>query len=100
MKCVLSDKLIREFKLEPTARRAELCDEMVKQLYAEIRATSPGEATFYIRYKDQSGKTCHKKIGRTDEIDVAGRWRDGEPKTGVSPGGSRDPARAVILKQN
>ena len=99
MKCVLSDKLIREFKLEPTARRAELCDEIVKQLYAEIRITSPGEASFYLRYKDDAGKTCHKKIGRSDEIDVAeARRRAKKLKAEVLLG--RDPQAEAKAKKS
>ena len=34
----------------------------------EVRATSQGQGTFYLRWKDANGKTCHQKIGRTTEI--------------------------------
>jgi integrase len=49
-------------------RRVEICDADLPGLYVEVRACSPGQGTFYLRYKDASGKTCHQKIGRTAEI--------------------------------
>ena len=43
----------------------------VPGLYAEARSTSPGAGTFYLRYKNDAGKTCHQKIGRTNDISLA-----------------------------
>jgi integrase len=40
-------------------------------LYVEVRASSPGQGTFYLRYKDATGKTCHQKLGRTVEMTLA-----------------------------
>lgn len=39
--------------------------------YLEVRATSPGQGTFYYQYRDQSGKTRHQKLGRTTEITLS-----------------------------
>ena len=50
--------------------RTEYVDKGGTGLYLEVRATSPGQGTFYLRYKDANGKTCHEKIGRTTEIDL------------------------------
>ncbi|MDO8713332.1 MAG: tyrosine-type recombinase/integrase [Polynucleobacter sp.] len=50
--------------------RIEYCDEQLPGLYIEVRATSPGQGTYYLRYKDKTGKTCHQKIGRTSEISL------------------------------
>jgi integrase len=47
-------------------RRIEYVDKGGTGLYVEVRATSPGQGTYYLRYKDANGKTCHEKIGRTD----------------------------------
>ncbi|MBL0422378.1 site-specific integrase [Ramlibacter sp. AW1] len=47
--------------------RIEIVDPQRSGLYIEVRATSPGEGTYYWRYK-QAGKTCHQKIGRTTEM--------------------------------
>lgn len=55
-------------------RRIEYCDghhrDAVPGLYIEVRNTSPGHGTFYLRYKDQAGKTCHAKVGRTTDLDL------------------------------
>ncbi|WP_240902050.1 site-specific integrase [Wenzhouxiangella sp. XN24] len=37
-------------------------------LYIEVRAASPGQGTFYWRYRDSQGITRHERIGRTDEV--------------------------------
>ena len=50
--------------------RVELCDPDLPGLYVDVRATSPGQGTYYLRYKDATGKTCHQKIGRTTDIDL------------------------------
>lgn len=56
-------------------RRIEYCDsggrDSVAGLYVEVRDTSPGTGTYYLRYKDASRKTCHQKIGRVSDIDLA-----------------------------
>lgn len=45
-------------------------DEYIKGLYIEVRATSQGQGTYYLRYKDINGKTCNKKIGRSTDISL------------------------------
>ena len=49
-------------------RRIEYVDKGGTGLYVEVRATAPGQGTYYLRWKDANGKTCHQKIGRTTEI--------------------------------
>lgn len=39
-------------------------------MYVEVRSTSPGQGTYYLRYNDFNGKTCHQKLGTTSEIDL------------------------------
>jgi integrase len=51
-------------------RRIEYVDKGGTGLYVEVRATSQGEGTYYLRYKDANGKTCHEKLGRTGDIDL------------------------------
>jgi integrase len=51
--------------------RVELCDADLAGLYIEVRATSPGHGSYYLRYKDNTGKTSHQKIGRTSEMSLA-----------------------------
>ena len=52
----------------PGKGRIEYCDSEVPGLYIEVRTTSPGQGTYYLRYKDNTGKTCHQKIDRTGDI--------------------------------
>jgi len=66
LKTVVPDKLI----CPENVRRVELVDAGGTGLYCEVRATAPGEGTYYLRYKDANGKTCHQKIGRTTDIDL------------------------------
>jgi len=56
----------------PTGKnQVELCCSEMKGLYALVSAKSPGRGTYYLRYKDATGKTCHHKIGRTTDITLA-----------------------------
>jgi len=66
LKTVVPDKLVCAAGL----RRQELVDVGGTGLYLEVRATSPGQGTYYLRYKDADGKTCHQKLGRTTDIDL------------------------------
>ena len=66
LKTVVPDRLVCAAGL----RRQELVDVGGTGLYLEVRATSPGQGTYYMRYKDARGKTCHAKIARTTEIDL------------------------------
>jgi integrase len=68
---VLSQHVIANQLHTPEGKsRVELCDTQLPGLYVEVRATSPGQGTYYLRYKDGTGKTCHQKIGRTTDIDL------------------------------
>lgn len=51
--------------------RIEYCDADLAGLYIEVRATSQGQGTYYLRYKNTAGKTSHKKLGRTQNITLA-----------------------------
>lgn len=65
----LSESFIRNNLQCPEAKsRIEYCDSELPGLYVEVRATSPGQGTYYLRYKDSTGKTCHQKIARTANI--------------------------------
>ncbi|NJD24548.1 MAG: DUF4102 domain-containing protein [Betaproteobacteria bacterium] len=55
----------------PTKTRVEFCDTDVPGLYIAVRAASPGEGVYYLRWKDGTNKTCHTKLGRTTDIDLA-----------------------------
>jgi integrase len=51
--------------------RVELCDTDLPGLYVAVSAASPGVGTYYLRYKDANAKTCHQKIARTTDVDLA-----------------------------
>lgn len=50
-------------------KRTELVSDERTGLYVEVRASGVG--TYYLRYKDNNGKSCHERLGRTNEITLA-----------------------------
>ena len=48
-------------------KRIEYCDKEIPGLIIIVTATSSG-GTFFLRYKNGSGKTSYSKIGRTKEV--------------------------------
>ena len=72
--------------------RLELCDADLPGLYVEVRATSPGHGTYYLRYKDATSKTCHKRIGSTADLTLADARKQakvikGDIASGIDPKG-------------
>jgi integrase len=51
--------------------KSELVDQDMPGMYLLVSAANPGQGTYFLRYKDANGKTCHEKIARTTEIDLA-----------------------------
>ena len=51
-------------------KQVECCDTEVRGFYALYSHVSPKNGTYYLRYKNESGKTTHKKIARTDELSL------------------------------
>lgn len=45
--------------------REEIVSDDRSGLYIEVRSASKGKGTYYLRYKDVNGKTCHQHIGVT-----------------------------------
>jgi integrase len=81
--------------------RIEFCDTDLPGLYVEVRATSPKQGTYYLRYKDATGKTCHQKIGRTGDITLAdarkaAKLLKAEIALGADPRGQVRADKAVI----
>jgi len=71
-KIKLTSLVIKNHLICPGGKnRQELCDTTFPGLYVEVRSTSPGHGTYYLRYKDAQKKTCHQKIARTIEITLA-----------------------------
>ena len=96
LKTVVPDKLICL-----KGRRQELVDVGGTGLYVEVRATSPGQGTYYLRYRDTGGKTRHQKIGRTTDIDLDEARRRAktlraEITLGKDPRGDKAATKVVI----
>lgn len=79
---------------EAGKKKTEYCDSEVPGLYALVTATSAGRGTYFLRYKDATGKTCHKKIGKTDDVSLADARKEAKRlKLEISQGAS--PAAAA-----
>lgn len=98
----LNQNLIEQgIPLPDGVARLEACDQDFPGLYLELRATAPGQGTFYYRYKDDSKKTCHKRIGTAADISLADARKQakilkGEIASGVDPKGD-EKAKAKVL---
>ncbi|BBE51199.1 Tyrosine recombinase XerC [Ferriphaselus amnicola] len=65
----LTQQIINKGLFTPPGKsRVELCDEEVRGMYIEVRSTSNGQGSYYVRYKDSTNKTCHQRIGRTADM--------------------------------
>jgi len=65
----LNQKFIQDELICPVGKlQIEYTDADRTGLYIEVRATSPGQGTYWYRYKDANGKTARVKIGRTGDI--------------------------------
>ncbi|MBK9246115.1 MAG: site-specific integrase [Burkholderiales bacterium] len=92
MKLKLTQEFIQTQLRCPEGKgRVEYCDTEVPGLYVEARATSPGEGTFYLRYKDRGGKTCHQKLGRTGDVGLAEARKAAKTMRAEISLGQRDP---------
>lgn len=70
MKIKLNQKIIERDLLCPEDKKQiEYCDTELPGLYVLVSRISPGIGTYYLRYK-VAGKTKHKKIGRTTDINL------------------------------
>ena len=81
--------------------RIENCDPDLPGLYVEVRKSSPGQGTYYLRYKDSKGKTCHQKISKTHEMTLvdarkAAKTLKAEINLGADPRGEEKAKRAVL----
>jgi integrase len=95
------DTIAHGLHCQPGKTRIELCDTELPGLYIEVRATKPGNGTYYLRYKSVAGKTSHQKIGRTTEISLADARRQArtlkaEIQLGADPRGAEKARKAVI----
>jgi integrase len=55
----------------PDKKKIEYVDIGGTGFYIAVQQTSQGAGTYYFRYKNSDGKTCHQKIGRSSDISLA-----------------------------
>jgi integrase len=81
--------------------RVEWCCDEISGLYIEVRATTPGKGTYYLRYKDANNKTCHQKLGLSTDISLPdarkqARKLKAEIALGADPRGEEKARKAVL----
>lgn len=86
-----------ELHCPPDKKRIEWCDANAPGLYAEVRAVNPANPTWYLRYKDATGKTCHQRIGAVRDISLSdARKKAKELKAKIALGANpQEEARAA-----
>ena len=85
----------------PEKKHIEWCDTEVPSLYLAVTRATPGQGTFYVRYKNNQSKTQHQKIGRTNDTTLAearkrARTLKAEIQLGADPRGEERARKAVI----
>ena len=100
MKIKLSRRFIEKELICPDGKKQiEFCDTDLPGLYVSVSSTSLGIGTYYLRYKNQAGKTTHKKIERTNIISLKeARERAKHFKFEISIG--NDPQAETKKKRN
>jgi len=85
----------------PGRRRIEYVDKGGLGLYLEVRASSPGVATAYIRFRSKTGKSAHQRIGSTAVLSIPEIRREAkrikaEITLGADPRAEAKARKAVI----
>ena len=85
----------------PEKKHIEWCDTEVPSLYLAVTRATPGQGTYYVRYKNNQSKTQHQKIGRTTDTTLAearkrARTLKAEIQLGADPRGEERARKAVI----
>ncbi len=81
--------------------RIEMCCSEIKGLYVLVSAQNQGHGTYYLRYKDSNGKTCHQKISRTADITLAearkcAKTLRAEIALGANPRAEKNSQKAIL----
>jgi integrase len=80
----------------PNKKKIEYVDTGGTGFYIAVQQTSQGTGTYYLRYKNADGKTCHQKIGRSTDISLTdSRKKAKQLKSEISLGADpREEAKA------
>ena len=81
-------------------KRIEFCDKDIPGLIIIVTTTSSG-GSFFVRYKNESGKTSYIKVGRTQEITLADARKKAkllklEIANGADPSNDKRVQKAVL----
>ena len=64
----LSEHFVRTGLVCPShKKRTEFCDQDLPGLFIEVRSATPGQGTWYLRYKSSSGKTAYESLGTSQD---------------------------------
>ena len=67
----LSEHFVRTGLVCPShQKRTEFCDQDLPGLFIEVRSATPGQGTWYLRYKSSSGKTAYESLGTTQDTSL------------------------------
>lgn len=83
----------------PDAKRVEYCDSELPGLYVLVSPASQGRGTYYLRYKDGTGKTCHRKIGKSAEIGLTEARKEAKKLKAEIALGANPAAEAKAAKE-
>ena len=64
----LTQEVVNQLKIEEGKKSSEMVDVQRTGLYVKLTRTS---SVYYLRYKNEQGKTAHQKIGRTDSMSLS-----------------------------
>lgn len=67
----LSAHLVKRLHCPEGKRRIEYCDRQHPGFYVEVRRTTPGKGTYYLRHTTDQKKNQHFKLGTTTEISLS-----------------------------
>ena len=67
----LSEHFVRTGLVCPShQKRTEFCDQDLPGLFIEVRSATPGQGTWYLRYKSSSGKTAYESLGTSQDTSL------------------------------
>ena len=70
-KVLLNNDFIKHNLICPAdKRRIEFCCNDISGFFVEVRVIAQSKGTFYLRYKNQFGKTCTVKLGLTNNTSL------------------------------
>ena len=83
----LTQESISKLRCPEDKRSIQVCDAQHRGLLLELRSTDPDHPTWYVRYKDQAGKTRYVRLGHFPDLSLAdARERAKDVQAGIRLG--------------